>query len=237
MTDQISAVRLRDQLVSRLRVDVLAGRWRHGEPIRQQELGAKYGVSRTPVREALIRLKQEGLLVESASGAVTVAGEPEESTREFLNPMRQAVELYALRRCFDSLDQDDFVHWESIVAAMEGACRRRDLAALAEHDIAFHCHLVEKCGQPTVLAIWSLIVGGIRAHFRTAYESFPDINDVYREHVEILERFRAGDKSAAIKFYATRIGQNPLPSMPPASTADGDVAASDVGEILSRYLR
>lgn len=240
MHDQLSATRLRDQLVARLRVDVLAGRWRQGEPIRQQELGVKYGVSRTPVREALIRLKQEGLLVESANGAVTVAGEPEEATREFLNPMRQAVEVYALRRCFDELDAADFAHWDTVVAAMADACRRRDLAALAEYDIAFHCRLVEKCGQPTLLAIWSLIVGGIRAHFRTAYEAFADIHDVYREHAEILERFRAGDKGAAIEFYATHIGQPPsdaAAASSPRAPAKQTVAAGGVAEMLSHYLR
>lgn len=214
MSTPLSVRGLRDQLVDRLRFEVLSGRFKEGEIIRQHELGTLFGVSRTPVREALIQLKNEGLVESAGNGGVRVTSQAPEAHREFLNPLRRAVEIYALQLCFESLGDDDFAHLEDLVERMKAPCAARDYLSLAELDVAFHRTLVEKSQQPTLLAIWSLVVGGIRTSFRESYDAFDDITDIYREHGEIVRRFRAGDKDAAIDFYASKIGQLPARQYP-----------------------
>jgi DNA-binding GntR family transcriptional regulator len=235
--------------VDRLRFEVLSGRFKEGEVIRQHEIGARFGVSRTPVREALIQLRNEGLVETDGSGGARVSCQVTESTREFLNPLRKAVEIYALRLCFDSLEEEDFSRLEEIVARMIRPCEERDCTSLAELDIAFHRSLVEKSHQPTLLAVWSLIVGGIRTSFRESYEVFEDLADIHREHGEIVQVFRQGDADAAIDFYATKIGQPPLnhridiahslaelaPAMPVAHQPSAPFR--DARSMLQEYLR
>ena len=197
---------LRDQLVDRLRSDLLSSRFRAGQKIGQDEIATMYGVSRTPAREAILQLRNEGLLEAMPKGGVQVAGQIDDATRGFLNGLRHLVEEHALRICLDELTDDDYAALARIVKKMKAACKRRDDTALAEHDIAFHRYLVERSKTPTLISIWSLIVGGIRFSFQTAYAAFEDRMEIHREHEEILERFRAGDTEAAITFYASRIG-------------------------------
>ena len=200
---------LREQLVDRLRSDVLNARFKPGQKVGQDEIAALYGVSRTPVREAIMLLRNEGLLEADPKGGVRVAGQVDESMRGFLNGLRHLVEEFALQLCLDELTDADYAALEAIVRKMKRACQKRNDVALAELDIAFHRYLVERSGRTALVAIWSLIVGGIRSYFQVAYAAFEDRMEIHREHVEIVERFRAGDKEAAIRFYASRIGVIP----------------------------
>jgi len=141
---------LRDQLVDRLRADLLSSRFRVGQKLGQDEVATLYGVSRTPAREAILQLRNEGLLVAAPKGGVQVAGQVDEATRGFLNGLRHLVEEHALRICLDELTDDDYAALDRIVKKMKAACKKRDDIALAEHDVAFHRYLVERSQKPTL---------------------------------------------------------------------------------------
>ncbi|MGI9428412.1 MAG: GntR family transcriptional regulator, partial [Bythopirellula sp.] len=174
--------------------------------IRQDEVVARYNVSRTPVREALLQLAQEGLVTTVPNCGAHVAKQAPDSVREFLIPIRRIIEIYALRLCFDRLCEDDFQKWDQILEKMRTACERKDYAGVAEHDIAFHRSLIEMAGELSLLTIWSTIVGQVRDYFRHSHVEYKDLMDVYREHVAIVSTFRKGDKDASIEFFAERIG-------------------------------
>ena len=200
---------LRDQLVDSLRADVLSGRYREGDAIRQEEVVARYQVSRTPVREALIELENEGLLVRIPNCGMRVARQAPDSVHELLIPLRRTIETYALRLCYATLTEDDFKGWEVILQRMRTACERGDCAALSETDIAFHRFLVDRAGEPSLTKIWTTIVGQVRAYFLRNHSNYKDLMDVYREHVAIIETFRRGDEQASVDFLISQIGDPP----------------------------
>ncbi|MGI9455961.1 MAG: GntR family transcriptional regulator [Aeoliella sp.] len=212
---------LRDQLINHLRNDVLTGHYEEGEAIRQDEVVARYNVSRTPVREALIQLAQEGLVTNTPNCGARVAQHAPDSIHELFIPIRRIIEVYALRLCFENLNEQDFKIWDTILEKMRLACERRDFPAVAEQDIAFHRYLIERAGEPALERIWSTIVGQVRAHFRRSHSQYEDLMDVFREHAAIIATFRSGGQDAAIDYLAHRIGD-----------ADTDVIFEDL--LISR---
>ncbi len=141
---------LREQIADRLRADVLSGRLAEGERLSETQLVARFGVSRTPIREALQQLAQEGLLEGRPNAGVKVADRPPEAIRDLVVPIRRSIEECALRSFFADIGPADYRHWNEILERMREACVARDFATIAEHDIAFHRSIIQRAG----CAIW-----------------------------------------------------------------------------------
>jgi DNA-binding GntR family transcriptional regulator len=204
---------LRGQIVDQLRNDVLAGRIQQGTFLRQEDLVARFRVSRTPVREALIQLTNEGLLEAIPNTGVKVRHQPPDHVQAFLTPLRRTIEVYALQLCFDKLNADDFRRWDGILDNLRKACADRDYPNMAQNEIEFHRSIVHRSGEPTLMGIWSLILSQVAAQFRDSYTKYDDPMDVYREHVAIVDKFRTGNLEASIKLYTKMIGA-PAPKHP-----------------------
>ncbi len=191
---------LRDQIADRLRDDILSGRIAEGERISEPQLVKRFGVSRAPIREALVKLSQEGLLISRPNCGVTVAPSAPDAIQELVMPLRRTIETYALRRFFDDINDADYRIWESILDRLKEACARRDWATCAEQDIAFHRSILERAGQPDLLAIWATIVARLRSYFRQSYQKYEsDPMELYEEHRRIVDLFRTGNKKKAVK--------------------------------------
>jgi DNA-binding GntR family transcriptional regulator len=197
---------VRQQIVSRLRDEILAGRLTDGERLSEANLAERFGVSRGPIREAFVQLSYEGLLVAKPNCGVRVAPAAPDSVRKLVIPIRRTIETYALRLIFDDLTAEDFAALDAILDRLELTCRRRDWAATVEPDIAFHRYILERAGQPDLLAIWTTIVARVRRHFQHLHRARSKRPiDVHARHKALVERFKAGDKDAAVKALEAHI--------------------------------
>ncbi|MEX0642546.1 MAG: GntR family transcriptional regulator [Pirellulales bacterium] len=208
---------LRDQIVDRLRSEVLSGRLSEGTPLREIELSSRFGVSRGPIREALQQLTYEGILVGQPNRGVRVAPAAPDVVRELVVPIRRAIETFALRQFIGELDSDDFVHWESILSRLRSACERANFAEIAEQDIAFHRSILSRSRQEDLLAIWSVLVARIWTHFRENNPKYSDPMEIYQEHRALLSVFREGDPEAAVAALQSHI-ESDAPYRPPSRT-------------------
>ncbi len=190
---------LREQIAERIRNDVLCGRLAEGEPLTEAKLVARFGVSRTPIREALQQLTHEGLLEGRPNAGVKVAHRPPDAIRELVVPIRRRVETFALRSFFSDLNEADFDQWNRILAALRAACEAGDYAAIAEQDIEFHRSIIRRAKQRDLESLWASLLARVRSHFwATQRRNYSEPLEIYEEHARIIDAFRSGDIETAV---------------------------------------
>jgi DNA-binding GntR family transcriptional regulator len=197
---------LREQIAERIRTDVLCGRIPAGERLNEVKLSEQFGVSRTPIREAIQQLMHEGLLEGRPNTGVKVADRPADVICDFIIIIRRMVETFALRLYFHELNETDFAHWRAILERMRLACEAEDFMAIAEHDIEFHGSIVRRAMQRDLESIWTSLVARVRSHFwETQRRNYASAMDIYEEHMRILEAFRSGKVETAVAVLEERI--------------------------------
>ena len=173
-----------------------------GHQALEQALAEELGISRTPLREAMIRLRNEGLLEIVPRHGVRVLPLSATDMKEIYETLTalesMAAELAARRRPGPA----ELKPLQDASRDMARALRADDLDAWAAADECFHRTLIELCGnrllKQTVLNFWD------RAHRARMFtlRLRPKPVDSTEEHRELVERIRAGDAAGA--FASTR---------------------------------
>ena len=203
----VSHLALRDRLAEQLRRDIESGRIKPGEMIRQEELCRKYRVSRTPVREALLQLKYDGMVVPASQGCVRVAAPPRQTTAALLKRLRLIVELHILDEVFEGIDEDDMRRMRDAVERLQPTHKQHERLKVEECDHAFRSVLVKKSTQTVLVALWSRISNGLRGASVDDRESVDDSISIYCEHRELLSLCRSRHKEDAVALYWNKLGQ------------------------------
>ena len=190
---------IHEQISDQLRSEILSGRFRPHEPLREVHLAKRFGLSRGPIRHALQQLVQEGLLVTEANRSARVAPQVSSEVRDLYIPLRAQIETYALRLCFDELDAADFQTWEKQLAKLQLACQERDYPGILDHDLYFHRSILVRANLDEVVPIWTLIVTRTREYYEKVELAVNDVDLVYALHLSLLDVFRTGDKEAAVE--------------------------------------
>lgn len=185
---------IREQIADRIRADVLSGRLSEGTSLREQTLAKQYGVSRAPVRDALLQLTQEGLLVARPNCGVKVGSPSDEDIQPLVIELRRKIEVFALRKVFGKLTVTDINRLDATVEQLRIACQKKDLGDIVHHDMALHRYLLESTGNADLLAMWLPIVSRMFLH----YSRHHDMMESHREHAAIVDAIRRRDKKAAI---------------------------------------
>jgi len=177
--------KLAEQVYAQLQAELQAFQLVPGDRFSESDIGARLGVSRTPVREALFRLRNEGLLdVESKSGWFV---RPIDFAQiEALYDLRVIVELAAVQRlCQRSTDvpELDALKRAWLVPAAE---RRSDMHEVGALDEDFHTALVSAVGNSELTRVHRDVTERIRIVRRLDFTQPARIDATYAEHGKIL---------------------------------------------------
>jgi DNA-binding GntR family transcriptional regulator len=192
-----AGVSLVDAAYEQIRRRILDNAWPPGHRALEQEVALALGMSRTPVREAMMRLQQEGLVEVIPRHGMRVLPVSPNDMREIYQILTalecMAAELLARRKPGDK----ELKPLVEASKAMDKALKADDLDAWAAADERFHAHLVELAGnrqlQATVLNYWDR---AHRARMFTLRLRPKPVNST-REHMLMVERLRAGDADGA----------------------------------------
>lgn len=192
---------IREQIADRIRADVMSGKLSGGTSLREQSLAKQYGVSRAPVRDALLQLTQEGLLEAKPNCGVKVGSPSGDEIQPLVIDLRRKIEVFALRKAFGQLTEADIDRLDETVEQLRAACQKEDLGEIVQHDMALHRHILEATGNPDLLAMWLPIVSRMFLH----YSRHRNMMESHREHAAIVDAIRRRDRKAAIEALTANI--------------------------------
>lgn len=197
------------QLVRALRETIIAGSLRPGDRIVERDISARTGVSRGPVREALLRLEQEGLVVSHPYKGAEVLGVSQEEVEEVFVPIRVVIERSAFRHALPLLTDADFVGLGELVEAMDGAARAFDLDKIVETDARFHELVIARSGLPHCEQIWRTIVPRVRAYFYGDAPLHDHLGVIAEEHRELLRVLETKDEDKVLPEVEKHVRDRP----------------------------
>jgi DNA-binding GntR family transcriptional regulator len=184
-----------------LREAILAGALAPRQPVRQDGVAARLGISKIPVREALRRLEAEGLVVFHPNRGVTVAPLSASESREIVE-MRVALETLALRHAVPALGARDLRRAEALAAELE---HEDDAARRSALNWDFHACLYGPADRPLLLDA----VRGLHLRFdrymRLVLSTLHHHPQSQREHRELLAACAARDVSAAVTILTAHV--------------------------------
>ncbi len=144
-----------------IRRAILEGRLAAGERLVEARISEELGVSRAPVREALARLAQRGLVVSLANrGTFVVRLGPEDV--EELFALRVLLEGHAASCLASAGRLTELAYLEQLAESAQEAARVDNVEAAAERDLEFSAHLVALAGSRRVLRIWQELSDQLR---------------------------------------------------------------------------
>jgi DNA-binding GntR family transcriptional regulator len=186
-----------DAAYQSIRRRILDNVWAPGYQALEQEIALQLGMSRTPVREALIRLAQESLVeVVPRRGMRVLPVSPNDMKEifEILTALESmAAELLAARKPSEA----ELKPLIAATNAMAKALQKNDLDAWATADELFHARLVTMAGNKKLLdAVMSFWDRAHRARMFTLRLRQPPVNST-KEHMALVDRIRQGDAAGA----------------------------------------
>ncbi len=178
-----------------------------GQQVSEVALAASLRLSKTPVREALVRLQQEGL-VEIHPRRGTFVFLPTEQELMEICRFREWIECAALTEAI-KIDRDAFVMLLSrIVKEMGVHIRKKNLDEYQKKDTEFHACIVESCGNRYLTQSYANIAAKMSAMRMRYSASFEHIRKSYDDHVAIFEFVKKGDKRGALALLARHVSWN-----------------------------
>lgn len=187
---------------------IVEGKLPSGERLRETQMAEALGVSRTPVREALVRLKQQRLLSSDASGAYYVS-EWDRQTLWEIATLRASLESLAFSLAPQNLSQEDLIYLEGIVqqmGEMDANPEDVDYKRMAQFDFQFHTYIWSRTGHDLLEQALENIKP--QAHYYMYLTRQAGQIDYAERHRILIEFLQQGDRSKANEIMLDHIFQS-----------------------------
>ena len=196
MTQRISTT---DRVHAAIRDAIVAGELPAGSMHSIYQLAESYGVSRTPVRDAVLRLADAGMLEIARNQGVRIRGLSLREVREIVET-RMLLEVPAAAQAARVADQALIDRMDATLAELERHAAAGNRAEFAQHDRALHRLFLDASGNRRVTALVESLRDSTQAMGISTMEISRSLHEVELEHVPIVEAIRAGDPAAAARL-------------------------------------
>ena len=187
---------LEEQVYQRLEEDILSAKIEIGAQLTELSLTRQLGVSRTPVRSALHRLAEEGLVsITPNKGAVVVGVSREDLIATY--EIRTRLEGLASRLCAENMTETELSELSEALELQEFYISRRDTEHLRELDTKFHYIIYKASGSRPLLKILGELHKNIKMYRKRSLSVPGRLEESVKDHREIYEAIAAHDAALA----------------------------------------
>ncbi len=189
---------LRDVVFNTLREAILKGELKPGERLMELQLAAKLGVSRTPIREAIRMLEQEGLAVTYPRKGAEVAKMTEKDMEDVLK-IRKALDELAVQLACDKITEQQLRQLRMAMREFEDSTRGRNVKKVAQADVDFHDAIYRAADNPKLVTLLNNLreqMYRYRVEYLKDEAAYPTL---IAEHKEIYEGLSRRDKELVVQ--------------------------------------
>lgn len=186
-------------IADQIRAGIMSGAFPAGMQLGEAELAARLHVSRGPVREAMQRLIQEGLLRSERNRGVFVTTLEETDVHD-IYLARRVIERAAALAVLRHGDSADLARLEKIVKRMGAAAKGRRWSAVADLDLSFHEALVEVSGSKRLARMLRTLLAETRMCLTALEPRYPIREEIVEEHAGLLDALRRGDENEVVRL-------------------------------------
>jgi len=200
---------------------ICEGRLEPGERLTQESIAARLSVSRQPVGQALLLLKQQKFLTEAGRRGLMVAPLDRDFMR-WIYELRLGIDPLAVSLASARADAAAIAEGERIVAAGHRAVEDGEIAPLIAADMQFHMYLYELSGNRLFVDTMGELWNHLRRAMREVLQHRGYRKAIWDEHAAILRAMAAGDGDAAAalaRAHLTNAAVNVQVALPPLSVA------------------
>ncbi|MBS7702083.1 GntR family transcriptional regulator [Chelatococcus asaccharovorans] len=187
-----------------LRRRILDGELRAGEPLRQAALAEELGISRIPLREALVQLEAEGLVRINAHKGAVVSELTSDEIDELFD-LRAAIEPMLLKRSAPKLTPEDFARMRALLDEYDRELEDANVRRWGELNANFHRLLYQHADRPRSMTLAFNLLQECDRHTRVQLALTGARARAEEEHREILRLCEEGEFAAAAKLLKAHI--------------------------------
>ena len=195
---------LRNVVFQTLRTAILKGELKPGERLMELQLASQLGVSRTPIREAIRMLEQEGLAKTIPRKGAEVAGMTAKDMEDVLH-VRGALEELAVSTSCKKITDEEIGELKTGMEAFVESTKQTDVVQIAQADVNFHDIIYRAADNPKLLSILNNLYEQMyryRVEYLKDAEIYPRLID---EHQRIFDALVARDEEAVVLILRTHL--------------------------------
>jgi len=175
-----------------LRAAILGGSVPPGGQLREAHIAADLGISRSPLREALTRLEEEGLVVKIPFRGAFVAQVSGQVVAEIAS-IRLRVEPYAGELSMDVLRGQERSTLVRTIEDLNRATEANDIPASIDAHLRFHRLFYDFSGNGILQDLWNGWESKLRLYLAADHRTYSDVHDIAREHEGMVRCVLEGD--------------------------------------------
>ena len=185
-----------------LRENILSGKYAPDEELKEKTIGEELGVSRTPIREAIRMLEQEGLAVTIPRKGAEVAKMTEKDMEDVLQ-VREALDELAASIACEEMTEEQLDELKTTMREFEEFTKTGNVKKIAEADVKFHDIIYHATGNPKLVNILNNLREQMYRYRVEYLKEEQTRNLLVSEHEELVKAIREGDvqKAQDISFH------------------------------------